>query len=75
MADNGPVYDGGGGSALHAPPCPSMPRRLMKPLIRAAAFQKLSDLLSLGIKEPEIGRGVSPDAEPESLVCRSGEDD
>lgn len=55
-------------------PCTSMPRRLMKPLIRAAAFQKLSDLLSLGIKEPEIGRGVSPDAELESLVCRSGED-
>lgn len=71
MADNGPVYHGG---VEFCSPCTSMPRRLMKPLIRVAAFQKLSDLLSLGIKEPEIGRGISPDAEPESLVCRSGED-
>lgn len=71
MADNGPVYHGVVGFCS---PCTSIPRRQMKPLIRAAAFQKLSDPLSLGIKEPEIGRGVSPGAEPESLVCRSGED-
>lgn len=60
MADNGPVYHGG--------------VEFWSLMKRSAAFPKLSDLLSLGIKEAEIGRGISPGAEPESLVCRGGED-